>query len=284
VATPRRGRQAPDFTVRFWGVRGTVPTPGPDTVRYGGNTSCIEVRCGAERLVFDVGTGARLLGKCVEGEGACDAHIFLTHTHLDHVAGFPFFRPAYDAGNRFHLWAGHLRGQGLTLESTLSDLMCKPLFPVPLNLMQAAREFHDFQAGETLQLASGLAIRTAALRHPGGATGYRVDYAGRSFAIVTDTEHVPGSPDGNILGLIEKCDVVVYDATYTDESFERFRGWGHSTWQEGLRLCEAADAGRLVAFHHDPDSDDATLARLDALLAERRSGSCVAAEGLVIEP
>ena len=273
-----------DFTIRFWGVRGTVATPGPDTVRYGGNTSCIEVRCGGERLVFDVGTGARVLGKCVEDEGPCDAHIFLTHTHLDHVVGFPFFRPAYCATNRFHLWAGHLREQGMALETTLADLMCKPLFPVPLDVMQAAREFHDFDAGATLDLASGLAIRTGRLNHPGGATGYRVDYAGRSFALITDTEHTPGAPDGNVLALIEGCDVVVYDATYTDDSFTRFRGWGHSTWQEGLRLCEAAGAGRLVAFHHDPDADDAILAGIDTALAERRPGSCVAAEGLVLTP
>jgi len=277
-------RDDADFTVRFWGVRGTVATPGPETVRYGGNTACIEVRCGAERLVFDVGTGARVLGKCVEDEGPCDAHIFLTHTHLDHVVGFPFFRPAYCAGNRFHLWAGHLRRQGLSLESTLADLMRKPLFPVPLDVMQAAREFHDFDAGAALNLASGLVIRTAMLNHPGGATGYRVDYGGRSFALVTDTEHVPGKPDDNVLGLIEGCDLVVYDATYSDECFPRFEGWGHSTWQEGLRLCEAAGAGRLVAFHHDPDADDDVLAGIDHTLAARRPGSCVAAEGLVLEP
>ena len=284
MTTSSAGAAATDFTIRFWGVRGTVATPGPATVRYGGNTACIEVRCGPERLVFDVGTGARVLGKHVEDEGPCDAHIFLTHTHLDHVVGFPFFRPAYCATNRFHLWAGHLREQGMALETTLADLMCKPLFPVPLDVMQAAREFHDFDAGATLNLASGLAIRTAPLNHPGGATGYRVDYAGRSFALITDTEHVPGAPDGAVLGLIEGCDVVVYDTTYTDESFTAFRGWGHSTWQEGLRLCAAANAGRLVAFHHDPDADDEALARLDATLAERRPGSCVAFEGLVLEP
>jgi phosphoribosyl 1,2-cyclic phosphodiesterase len=271
-----------DFTVRFWGVRGTVPTPGPETVRYGGNTACIEVRCGGERLVFDVGTGARILGKCVEDEGPCDAHIFLTHTHLDHVAGFPFFRPAYCPTNRFHLWAGHLRRQGLTLEGTLADLMCKPLFPVPLDVMQAAREFHDFEAGEPIHLATGLTIRTAPLNHPGGATGYRVDYGGRAFALVTDTEHVPGAPDGHVLGLIEGCDVVVYDATYTDESFPHFKGWGHSTWQEGVRLCEAAGARRLIAFHHDPDSDDQALAAIDGALAARRPGSGVAREGAVL--
>jgi phosphoribosyl 1,2-cyclic phosphodiesterase len=242
------------------------------------------MRCGDERLVFDVGSGARMLGKSVQSQGSCEAHIFLTHTHLDHVAGFPFFRPAYLAGNRFHLWAGHLKRQGMTLAGTLSDLMCKPLFPVPLDVMQAGREFHDFDAGETLELPSGLAIRTAPLNHPGGATGYRVDYRGRSFALVTDTEHVPGAPDGQVLELIAGCDLVVYDATYTDETFHQFRGWGHSTWQEGVRLCEAAGAGRLVAFHHDPDSDDVTLAGIEAALAERRPGSCVAAEGLVLEP
>jgi len=282
---PRVTPPRPTFNIRFWGVRGTVPTPGPHTVRYGGNTACIEVHCGRDRLVFDVGTGARLLGKAVQGQGqCCEAHIFLTHTHLDHVAGFPFFKPAYAAGNRFHLWAGHLRQQGLSIQDTLADLMRKPLFPVPLDLMNAGREFHDFDAGATIKLDSGLAIRTVALNHPGGATGYRVDFDGRSFALITDTEHEPGEPDANVLALIEACDLVIYDSTYTDDNFPQFRGWGHSTWQEGLRLCEAAGARRLVAFHHDPDSDDATLAAIDAALATARPGSCVAAEGMVLEP
>lgn len=277
--------QAPSpFKVRFWGVRGTVATPGPSTVRYGGNTSCIEVLCGSSRLVFDVGTGARELGKALIKNGPCSAHVFLTHTHLDHVAGFPFFKPAYCDQSRFQIWAGHLSAQGLSLKCTLKALMSRPLFPVPIDVMHARIDFHDFQAGERLEPVPGVEIQTAPLRHPGGATGYRVNFAGRSFAIVTDTEHEPGAPDQAILKLIAGCDVVVYDCTYEDATFERFRGWGHSTWQEGVRLCRAAGAKRLIAFHHDPNSDDEMLDGIDAALAAALDGSCVAAEGMVIEP
>ncbi len=275
---------ASPFWVRFWGVRGTVPTPGPSTVRYGGNTSCLELRCGSTRLVFDLGTGARELGKSLQANGPCDAQIFLTHTHLDHVAGFPFFRPAYCQTNRFHLWAGHLRSQGLRLEETLAGLMSRPLFPVPLDVMHARTEFHDFVAGDRLDAAAGVEITTAALNHPGGATAYRVDFAGRSFALVTDTEHEQGRADRNVLDLIAGCDLVVYDTTYDDAGFERYRGWGHSTWQEGVRLCLAAGAKRLVAFHHDPDSDDDTLDSIGTRLAGALPGSLVAAEGMVLEP
>lgn len=278
-----RAAASPPFEVTFWGARGTVATPGPRTVRYGGNTSCIELMCGPQRLVFDLGTGARVLGAHLAGTGACDAHVLLTHTHLDHVAGFPFFRPAYGAGNSFHIWAGHLRRQGLSLQGTLETLMAPPLFPVPLDVMHAKIEFHDFDAGEAIAPRTGITITTAPLNHPGGATGYRVEFAGRAFALVTDTEHVPGELDRAILELIEGCDVVVYDATYDDTAFDRFVGWGHSTWQQGLRLCEAANARRLVAFHHDPASDDEALERIDRSLAERRPGSCVAAEGMTLQ-
>ena len=277
-------RSSPPFLVRFWGVRGTMPIPGPDTVRYGGNTSCIEVVCGLQRLIFDLGTGVRPLGNSLQQDGACDAHVFLTHTHLDHVSGFPFFRPAYAASNRFQLWAGHLRAQGLALESTLESLMSSPLFPVPLDVMHARIAFNDFTAGERLQPARGIEIHTVPLVHPGGATAYRVDFAGRSFALVTDTEHDPSRPDRRILGLIDGCDLVVYDTTYDDCSFPKYRGWGHSTWQEGVRLCRAAGAKRLVAFHHDPNSDDAALDRVEAALADALPGSSVAAEGMTLSP
>ena len=275
---------APPFTIRFWGVRGTVATPGPATARYGGNTSCIEVRCGDALLIFDLGTGARLLGNHLAALGTCSGHVFLTHTHLDHILGFPFFRPAYSAANRFDLWAGHLKSQQLDLHATLCELMREPLFPVPLGLMHAELTFHDFQAGAVLQPAAGVTLRTAALNHPGGATGYRLQFAGRSFALVTDTEHVPGRPDGAVLELIAGADLVVYDTTYTDAELPRFTGWGHSTWEEGVRLCRMARAKRLVAFHHDPDRDDAALDRIAKELDAAMPGALVAAEGLVLSP
>ena len=133
-----------------------------------------------------------------------------------------------------------------------------------------------------IEIGDGVVIRTAALNHPGGAVAYRVEFAGRAACYVTDTEHVPGRPDAAILALIQGADVVIYDATYTDEEFDRFEGWGHSTWQEGMRLCAAAGAKQLVAFHHDPAHDDDALDAIAAEIARRHPGSLVAREGLVI--
>lgn len=273
-----------EFWVRFWGVRGSVACPGPSTVRYGGNTPCVEVRCGSHRLILDAGTGLRALGSVFGNDHGIRAHVLLTHTHIDHVSGLPFFRPAYSPKNQFQLWAGHLGGRTGALQGVLADLMKAPIFPVPLNIMHACIAFHDFSAGATLEPIPGVVVRTAALNHPNGATGYRIEFDGRSFCYVTDTEHREGQLDADILALIEGSGLVIYDATYTEEEYPHFRGWGHSTWQEGAKLCAAAGAGRLVAFHHDPDHDDALLDRLGEAMAKARPGSLVAAEGMTLYP
>ncbi|RMD61937.1 MAG: MBL fold metallo-hydrolase [Alphaproteobacteria bacterium] len=272
-----------DFFVRFWGVRGSIACPGDSHRRYGGNTSCLEVRCGAHLLVFDVGTGARVLGQALLGEGALNGDVFLTHTHLDHIVGLPFFDPLFDSSSRFHIWAGHLL-PSLTLHQTLSKFMMAPLFPVPPEIFCCNISFNDFKAGETLTPRPGVRLRTAPLNHPNGATGYRIEFEGRSICYVTDTEHVEGRPDENVLDLIDGADIVIYDCTYTDEEFPRYRTWGHSTWQEGVRLCDRAQAGQLVIFHHDPRHDDAAMDRIAAAAAKARPGTVVAREGLVLRP
>lgn len=286
----RRRRERPTasaeqaFSIRFWGVRGTVPCPGPSTLRYGGNTACVEMRCGGQQLIFDAGSGLRQLGReMVESGEPVDCHLFFTHTHMDHVIGLPFFRPAYSAANRLQIWSGHLADQGRRIEEVLEKLMQRPFFPVPLDIMHACIGFHDFQPGDQIAPYPEITMRTAALNHPGGAVGYRVEYAGRAACYVTDTEHVPGAPDRAILDLIAGADVVIYDATYTDEEYKRFKGWGHSTWQEGVRLCELAGAGRLITFHHDPDHDDHELDLIAGELERTRPGSLMAREGAVIE-
>lgn len=273
-----------DFWVRFWGVRGTVPCPGPETLRYGGNTACVEVMCGDQRLILDAGTGLRALGVSLNGQDGLNAHIFLTHTHIDHINGFPFFRPAYSAKNRFQLWAGHLGGHTGALQATLADLMKAPIFPVPLDIMHACIAFHDFAAGVTIEAAPGVVLRTAPLNHPNGATGYRVEYDGRAICYVTDTEQREGELDATILELIRGSQIVIYDATYTEAEYPSYRGWGHSTWTEGVRLCKAAGVERLIAFHHDPDHDDDFLDRIDQQLRRALPGSQVAREGLVLHP
>jgi phosphoribosyl 1,2-cyclic phosphodiesterase len=275
-----------DFLVRFWGVRGSIAAPGPATARYGGNTSSIEVRCGGRLLLLDAGTGMRYLGNSLLGEGPLDADILLTHTHFDHVCGLPFFKPFFEPKNRFRLWAGHLDGE-LNLQRVLREFMMAPLFPVPPDVFRAAIEYRDFRGGATLPLerAPGVTVRTAALNHPNGATGYRIEYGGKSVCYVTDTEHVPGAPDAKVLGLIAGADIVIYDCMYTDEEYARsYVGWGHSTWQEAVRLCKAARVKKLVVFHHDPDHDDDRMDAIGREVAAAMPGALVAREGMVISP
>ena len=271
------------FEVVFWGVRGSIACPGPDTLKYGGNTPCVEVRCGDYRLIFDAGTGLRPLGAELVAAGVHDADLFLSHTHYDHVMGFPFFCFAFNPKNTLRIWSGHLHPE-CTTEQAMQGFMRPPFFPVSTDIFEAQVSFHDFKMGDMLEPSPGVKVSTAALNHPNGAAGYRVDYAGKSMCYLTDTEHVDGKPDQNVLALIKDADIVVYDSMFTDEEFRRYAGWGHSTWQEGVRLCQAAGAKTLAIFHHLPERDDAAL---DAIAAEAKrafKGAVIAREGLTLSP
>jgi phosphoribosyl 1,2-cyclic phosphodiesterase len=272
-----------DFFVRFWGVRGSIACPGPDTAIYGGNTPCIEIRCGSGLLVFDAGTGLRALGKSIATAGITDVDLFLSHTHVDHIIGFPFFCYAFKPENALRVWSGHLDG-GRTTESVLRQFMSEPLFPVPVDIFGADVSYRDFSAGETLTPRDGVTLRTAALNHPQNATGYRVEFAGKTICYVTDTEHFEDGPDRNILGLIDGADIVIYDSMFSDAEYPDYKGWGHSTWEEGARLCEAANVGTFVVFHHLPDRTDADLDVLAQAVDRMRAGSVVAREGMTLSP
>ncbi|MBX2801926.1 MAG: MBL fold metallo-hydrolase [Myxococcales bacterium] len=270
------------LSVRFWGVRGSIACPGQATVRYGGNTSCIEVRCSDRLLILDAGTGLRCLGDALRSHGPLDVDLLLTHTHIDHISGLPFFRPLGDASNVVRMWAGHLRPHH-SLQQVLQGYMSDPLFPVSPSKFSADVTYLDFQAGRTLELAHDVIVRTTALNHPQGATGYRVEHGGRSVCYVTDTEHVPGERHAGIVELSQGADLLIYDCTYTDEEFDAHVGWGHSTWQEGVRLADAADVGTLVLFHHDPSHDDDVMDRIAAEAARARPGTLTAREGMRLE-
>jgi phosphoribosyl 1,2-cyclic phosphodiesterase len=230
---------------------------------YGGNTSCVEIRVDDQVVILDAGTGIRLLGQDLLRRGKHKAVLLLTHTHWDHINGFPFFAPAFNADFSLRILAGHLNDKPGGIEAVLAKQMETPTFPVPLSAMKASLSFEDFTAGDSFTLIDGIRLRTAPLRHPNGATGYRIEHGGMSVCYVTDTEHSPGTMDDNVLGLISGADLLIYDCTYTDAEFPDRIGWGHSTWQEAVRLCRAAAVKRLAIFHHDPDHTDAVMAEIE---------------------
>lgn len=270
------------FKVKFWGVRGSIATPSPRHIGFGGNTSCVEVSAGGRKIIFDAGTGLRNLGQWMLKKDVDHAHILMSHTHWDHINGFPFFTPAFVKGKSFTIMAGHVGDEEGGIRKVLSGQMAQPFFPVPLEAMQGRLDFEDFDAGDGFLLGPEVRVRTAPLNHPNGATGYRVEYKGRSMCYVTDTEHVPGKPDRNVLGLIEGADLVIYDSTYTEEEFPAKVGWGHSTWEEGVRLCQAANVKMLAIFHHDPDHEDGFMEKVERDARERWSGAIVAREHMRI--
>jgi len=261
-----------------------MPTPGASTIRYGGQTSCVEVHCGNRVLIFDAGTGIYPLG---ETGTLTEMDIFLSHTHIDHICGFPFFSPALKRGHTVRIWAGHLQPEGRNLRDTMARLMSPPLFPLALDDLKAEVSFHDFTAGQAPDcphlIAEGIAIHTLPLNHPDSATAYRIDYKGKSMCYVTDVEHVRGGLDGRLIDFIRGANLFIYDSTYDDRQFDRHVGWGHSTWQEGVRLADAAGVETLALYHHDHNCTDDELDRRQAELHNLRPNDHVAFEGLLIK-
>jgi phosphoribosyl 1,2-cyclic phosphodiesterase len=278
-------RQEEQFQLQFWGVRGSIACPGSATLRYGGNTPCLEMRVGGQQLIFDAGTGIRLLGQQLAARPAVAGHIFFSHSHWDHIQGFPFFLPAFLPGNRFDIYGG-ITDNSQSIEQRLNHQMMDPNFPVPLNIMAADLRFHNLQAGEVVQIGE-VTVEIGQLNHPGGAYGYRVSCQGRSVAYVTDTEHHSHEMDAQVLWLANQADVFIYDCTYTDAEYHDPAaskvGWGHSTWQEGVRLAQAAQAKELVIFHHDPTHDDEFMDQVGQAAAQVFPRVKVAQEGMVFD-
>jgi phosphoribosyl 1,2-cyclic phosphodiesterase len=270
------------FTVHFWGVRGCIVSPGSETVRYGGNTPCVEMRVGGHRLIFDGGTGLRVLGQALLTQMPLEAYIFFTHYHWSHIQGFPFFPPAFVEGNTLHIHGSIPEGAGWQ-HFTNRVLHINP--PVPIRPIQADLKCYDLVCGDTMTL-DGITIETGSLNHPNGAIGYRVTWQGHSVVYCTDTEHFPDGFDENVLHLANDADILIYDAMYTDEEYHNPKspkvGWGHSTWQEAVKIAKQANVKMLVIFHHDPLHNDDFMDLVEQQTIEQFPNSVVAKEGMAI--
>ncbi|MBL9037565.1 MAG: MBL fold metallo-hydrolase [Archangium sp.] len=270
--------------MRFWGVRGSIPTPGPTTARYGGNTPCIEVRIGDELVLFDLGTGIRGFGE--SAKPPIRGTIFISHYHYDHLQGLPFFVPIFNPRNEFTI-RGPTR-EGRTVQDVISGQMQQPFFPVTAEMVFRAKlTYEPMAAGDTVRIGDGV-VTALETNHPGGNLAYRIDCQGKSIVYATDTEHGT-ERDSKLIEFARGADIFIYDAMYTEDEYRgkigsAKLGWGHSTWQTAVEIANTAGIGTLVLFHHDPTrSDDA----LDALVAEVRAvrkKTIAAREGLVLVP
>ncbi len=273
-----------DFVVQFWGVRGSIPTPGKETIRYGGNTSCLEMRVAGKRLIFDGGTGLKVLGDSLLASMPVEAYMFFTHYHWDHIQGFPLFTPAFLPGNRFHIY-GAIPPDGESMKKHFIERILHPNSPVPLKGLQADLRFYELKAGDSLML-DDIKIETGQLNHPNTAMGYRITWNGRSAVYCSDTEHLPDGLDENVLNLSHDADILIYDAMYTDDEYYNSKspkiGWGHSTWQEAIKMAEAAGVKRVVIFHHDPTHSDDFMDQVEKDVQARFPKAIMAREGLVI--
>src|ERR1700677_3775820 len=250
--------------IKFWGVRGSTPTPQAENMRYGGNTSCVEVRLGDQIYIFDCGTGFRVLGQQLQsefGERPFSAHVFVSHFHWDHIQGMPFFRPLYANPQSRFLFQCSSRTR--SLKQVLAEQMAPPYFPVAIDEMKARRDFYEIEAGSTT-IGDGIQMHTAWLNHPQGCMGFRME-----------------TKDGI---LVYATDILIYDAQYLPEEYQaRRRGWGHSHWREAVNVVMESGAKELILFHHDPEHTDAII---DKVVHEARNyypKVRAAAEGMEIK-
>jgi len=278
--------------IKIWGCRGSLPTPGASTLRYGGNTTCLEVRTADNRLfVIDAGSGLRRLGQAIHADGGTlEFCLMLTHSHWDHLMGFPFFTPGYFSKYRIRICGGP--GAQQSLRTSLGHQMEPPYFPVDLRAMKADFCFDCHAPGEQCHPTVG--VHAVPLSHPNGGYGYEFVEDGKRFLFLTDNElglqHEGGLTRDEYVEVCKGVDILLHDAQYTDEEYEqRTRGWGHSTYREAVDLAIEAGVKRLGLFHHDPDRRDEDLDRIlewcqEHVLAQGSDLDCfVAAEGKELE-
>ncbi len=271
--------------LRFWGVRGTIPVPGPDTLRIGGNTACVSLHTSDHQLIIiDAGSGIRRLGQVLEAEGNSRivGTLLISHTHWDHIQGFPYFGPAFARNNRFVIVGQKRVGQ--RLEEVLARQIIEPYLPFDFKTLSADFHMKEISNQETIVIGDETVVRATELNHPGGCLGYRLENNGAVLVYCTDTMHPGGRPDPNIIRLAQNADLLIHDAQFSLMERDQFPHWGHSSWLEAVRLAQAAAVKALVLFHFSPDATDRFLEE-DVLPRARElfPATILAREGLTIQ-
>ena len=274
----RMPRDEDGLRLRFWGVRGSLCASGARFMEFGGHTPCLEVRYGERLFVVDAGTGLYALGTFHGEDLPKEVDLLFSHLHLDHTTGLAFFKPAvFDPGRTIRTWCGNL--DGASAAEALNRLYAPPLFPITLDVLPAKFEHRGYRSGERLTFPDGAVVDTIPLNHPQGSTGFRFRYGGRTACYISDLEHGEVWPDPALTAFCRDADLVIYDGMFTESEYPRCKGWGHSTWQKGVELCEAAGAKALAIVHLYPGHDDASLREVEAKMQAVMPSAFIAREG-----
>jgi phosphoribosyl 1,2-cyclic phosphodiesterase len=262
--------------LRCWGTRGSIPSPGPDTVRHGGNTTCVEISDGETRLIFDAGSGIRPLGVDVFEKGPNQIHIFLTHFHWDHIQGFPFFTPLYDPDDTIHVIGPKQRDIGV--QNLFAGQMGPIYFPVPFSVVAAQMEFEHLNHGE--YDIGDFTLEVMRVRHPSFVIGYRVTIGDNVVCFIPDNEidgdmykDIDPGFESRIIDFVGDADLLIHDSMYTDREYPSRTGWGHSTFEQSLRLAKDGGVKELLFFHHDPTRKDTDLDTIVARMQDQAGGT-----------
>ncbi len=267
-----------ELSIHFHGVRGSIAAPGVTTARVGGNTSCVEVLAGDNRIVFDAGTGLRGLGDRLIASGPSATTLLLSHLHWDHIQGLPFFTPIYVPGNWIEVVSGP--NGAMPLGEALRRQMSAPFFPVEFDDVSRQVRAREARVGEPFAIGD-VRVTMARLNHPDPVYGYRLEHKGASIVYATDTEHF-ACVDPALARLATDADVLIYDAQYTPEEYPGKVGWGHSTWEAAVALARSAGVRQLVLYHHDPRRTDDGVAAIEARTQAVFAGARAAREGDVL--
>lgn len=274
-----------DFIVRFWGVRGSFPTLENNKMRFGGNTSCVEMNIDNKILIFDGGTGIQRLGKNLQNKNI-RADIFITHLHWDHIQGLPFFNPFFNSENIFNIYGQDKNN--ITFEEAIKGIMKYPYSPITWDDFSAKTNFISIKENSKINIGNNIIVKTIETDHPDGCIAYKVEYKNISCCYITDLEHTE-KVDNKIKNFVKDSNLLIYDSNYTEEEYLGLNnnskiGWGHSTWEKGVKLANEANIKELILFHHNPERSDDELYLIENMAKKKFKNTQAAHESLKITP